>query len=107
MYSRDLYLEQCNLHLRDDEGTHLYAEKPKGLILNDVVLRLKTLANDCFDYEFETDSLARTLTKRSGRALPLSYVASVQGSELQTTILSWNGRIGHRQWTPRTQLYLT
>lgn len=63
LYSRDLYLEQCLLHLYDDEGTYEHTEKPKDLILADVSRRLNTLLNDCFNSESATESLARSLTK--------------------------------------------
>ena len=63
LYSRDLYVKQCLLHLRDDKGTYRYTKKPKDLILDDFVQRLKNLVHDCFGYESATKSLARTLTK--------------------------------------------
>ena len=40
LYSRNLYLEQCLLHLYDDKGTYEDTEKPKDLILEDVSRRL-------------------------------------------------------------------
>ena len=48
LYSRDLYLEQCLLHLYDDKGTYEHTEKPKDLILGDVSRRLNNLLKDCF-----------------------------------------------------------
>ena len=63
LYSRDLYLEQCKKHLFDGKNTYEYTEKPKDLILNDVVRRLKTLLHDCFSNDSATQSLAQTLTK--------------------------------------------
>ena len=63
LYSRDLYLKQCQMHLFDGKGTYEYTQKPKDLILNDVARRLKNLLNDQFGKESATKSLARTLTK--------------------------------------------
>jgi hypothetical protein len=63
LYSRNLYLEQCQKHLFDDKGTYEYTEKPRDLILKDVARRLKNLLNDCFDKDPDTRSLGRTLTK--------------------------------------------
>ena len=63
LYSRDLYLKQCLLHLHDDKGTYEYTAKPKDLILADVSRRLNNLLRDCFNSESATESLARTLTK--------------------------------------------
>ena len=63
LYSRDLYLKQCQMHLFDTKGTYEYTAKPKDLILQDVARRLKNLLNDCFGKESTTKSLAHTLTK--------------------------------------------
>ena len=63
LYSRDLYLKQCEKHLFDGKGTYEYTEKPKDLILFDVARRLKNLLNDCFGNDPATKSLAQTLTK--------------------------------------------
>ena len=63
LYSRDLYLEQCQKHLYDGKGTYEYTAKPKDLILNDVARRLKNLLTGCFGKESATQSLAQTLTK--------------------------------------------
>ena len=63
LYSRDLYLKQCQMHLFDTKGTYEYTEKSKDLILNDVARRLKNLLNDQFGKESATKSLARTLMK--------------------------------------------
>lgn len=63
LYSRDLYLKQCLLHLYDDKGTYEYTEKPADLILADVSRRLNNLLRECFGSESATQSLARTLTK--------------------------------------------
>ncbi len=43
LYSRDLYLEQCQKHLFDGKGTCEYTERPKDLILEDITSRLETL----------------------------------------------------------------
>jgi hypothetical protein len=48
LYSRDLYLEQCMLHLFDDKGTYQFTDKPKYLTLIDVVRRLNNLLDECF-----------------------------------------------------------
>ncbi len=48
LYSRDLYLDQCQKHLFYGKDTYEYAENPKDSILEDVTSRLKTLPNDCF-----------------------------------------------------------
>ena len=61
LYSRDLYLEQCRLHLYDGKGTYIHTDKPKDLILQDVVQRLKNLVHDCFGTDSATKALARTL----------------------------------------------
>ncbi len=63
LYSRDLYLKQCQKHLFDGKGTYEYTDKPKDLILEDVTRRLKTLLYDCFGKEPATKSLAQTLTR--------------------------------------------
>ena len=63
LYSRDLYLEQCEMHLRDDKGTYMYTDRPKDLILEDVIIRLKTLVSNCFNDDPATKPLVRTLTK--------------------------------------------
>jgi hypothetical protein len=63
LYSRDLYLKQCLLHLYDDKGTYEHTEKPKNLILADVSRRLNNLLAECFNSESATESLAGTLTK--------------------------------------------
>jgi hypothetical protein len=63
LYSRDLYLQQCQMHLFDRKGTYEYTQKPKDLILNDVARRLKNLLNDHFCNESATKTLARTLMK--------------------------------------------
>ena len=63
LYSRDLYLSQCLLHLHDDKGTYERTEKPMDLILADVSRRLNNLLRDCFNSKSATESLARTLTK--------------------------------------------
>lgn len=47
LYSRDLYIEQCEKHLRDVKGTYQHTEKPRDLILQDVVQRLKNLLHEC------------------------------------------------------------
>ena len=41
VYSKDLYREQCRLHLEDDKGTYGKVEKTKEDILEDVLLKLK------------------------------------------------------------------
>ena len=61
LYSRDLYIEQCRLTLFDDKGTYQYTEKPKDLILMDVIRRLKKLLDECFSNDPATKSLAQTL----------------------------------------------
>ena len=61
LYSCDLYLEQCMLHLLDDMGTYQFTEKPKDLILIDVVRRLNNLLDECFSNEPTTKPLAQTL----------------------------------------------
>jgi hypothetical protein len=58
LYSRDLYLEQCETHLYDVKGTYEYTAKPKDLKLNSVSRRLKTLLNDCGGKESTTKSHA-------------------------------------------------
>ena len=63
LYSRDLYLDQCQKHLYDGKGTYEYTAKPRDMILNSVSRRLKNLLNDCFSTESATKSLANTLTK--------------------------------------------
>jgi hypothetical protein len=68
LYSRDLYLEQCQKHLFDGKGTYEYTEKPKDLILEDVTLRLKSLLN-CFGKESATNTPC-TDTHEMGRRLP-------------------------------------
>ena len=68
LYSRDLYLEQCSLLRYDDKGTYMHTAKPKDLILQDVVDRLKCLVHDCLGTESATQSLARTL--KNGRMTP-------------------------------------
>ena len=65
LYSRDLYLEQCQKHLFDGKGTYEYTENPKDLILLDVTRRLKNLLNDCFGKESATRSVAHTMTQRA------------------------------------------
>ena len=40
---RDLYLEQCLLHLYDNKGTYEHTEKPEDPILEDVSRRLNNL----------------------------------------------------------------
>jgi uncharacterized protein (DUF4415 family) len=40
-YSKDLYREQCQLHLEDDKGTYGKVKKSKEDILNDVFLKVK------------------------------------------------------------------
>ncbi len=40
LYSRDLYLEKCQKHLFDENGTYEYTEKSKDLILEDVKRRI-------------------------------------------------------------------
>lgn len=69
LYSRDLYLEQCEKHLRDDKGTYQYTAKPKDLILADVVRRLKALLHCCLDDDPAIQPLARTLMKWADDAL--------------------------------------
>ena len=63
LYSRDLYLEQCKMHLLDDKGTYQFTDKPKDLILKDVTHRLKNLVDQCFSNDPKTKSLAQTLKK--------------------------------------------
>jgi len=58
LYSRDLYLKQCHLLLYDDKGTYMHTAKPKDMILQDVVHRLKCLVQDCLGAESATQSLA-------------------------------------------------
>jgi hypothetical protein len=41
VYSKDLYREQCRLHLEDDKGTYGKVEKTKDDILEDVPPELK------------------------------------------------------------------
>jgi hypothetical protein len=41
VYSKDLYREQCQLHLEDDKGTYGKVEKTKEDILENVLLKLK------------------------------------------------------------------
>jgi hypothetical protein len=41
IYPKDLYREQCRLHLEDDKGTYSKVEKTKEDILDDVFLKLK------------------------------------------------------------------
>jgi hypothetical protein len=41
IYSKDLYREQCRLHLEDDKGTYGKVEKTKEDIPDDVFLKLK------------------------------------------------------------------
>ncbi len=79
LYSRDLYLEQCKKYLFDEKSTYEDTEKPKDLILNDVVRRLKNLLHDCFGKDSATQSLAQILTKwaddsRKGDRLAKFYV---------------------------------
>ena len=69
LYFRDLYIEQCEKHLRDGKGTYQHTEKPKDLIVQDVVRRLKNLLYDCLHTESATQSLARTLTKWADASL--------------------------------------
>lgn len=63
LYSRDLYLEQCEKHLRDEKGTYMHTAKPTDLILEDVARRLKALVHDCLYIDSATQPLARTLMK--------------------------------------------
>jgi hypothetical protein len=63
LYSRDLYIKQCQMHLYDKKRTYEYTEKPKDLILLDVARRLKNLLNDCFRNDPTTKPLACTLTR--------------------------------------------
>ena len=63
LYSHNLYLKQCTLHLHDDKGTYEHIEKPKNLILADGSEGLNKLVNCCFNSESFTESLARSLTK--------------------------------------------
>jgi hypothetical protein len=56
LYSLDLYLKQCQMHLYDQKGTY-YTEKPKDLILFDVACRLNNLLNDCFGNDPTTKPL--------------------------------------------------
>jgi len=76
LYSRNLYLEQCQKHLFDDKGTYEYTEKPKDLILEDVTRRLKNLLNDCFGKESATKSLAQTLTRWAEDSLKRARLAN-------------------------------
>ena len=63
LYSRDLYLKQCHLLLYDEKGTYMHTAKPKDLILQEVVHRLKCLVHDCLGIEPATRSLANTLKR--------------------------------------------
>ena len=64
LYSRDLYLKQCYLHLYDDKGTYEHTKKPADLILlASVSRRLNNLVNDCLKSGSAIESLASTLTK--------------------------------------------
>jgi hypothetical protein len=76
LYSRDLYLKQCQMHLFDNKGTYEYTEKPRDLILLDVVRRLKNLLNDSFGNDPSTKSLARTLTKWADDSLKRNRLAN-------------------------------
>mmetsp|Transcript_40948 Transcript_40948/g.85450 ORF Transcript_40948/g.85450 Transcript_40948/m.85450 type:complete len:573 (-) Transcript_40948:730-2448(-) len=76
LYSRDLYLEQCQKHLFDGKGTYEYTEKPKDLILEDVARRLKNLLSDCFRNESATKPLAQTLTKWTDDSLKRARLAN-------------------------------
>ena len=69
LYSRDLYLKQCHLLLYDDKGTYMHTAKPKDMILQDIVHRLKCLVQDCLGAESATQSLARTLQKWANDSL--------------------------------------
>jgi hypothetical protein len=54
IYSKDLYREQCRLHLEDDKGTYCKVEKTKEGILDDVFLKLKgILKQQSFDRNLE------------------------------------------------------
>jgi hypothetical protein len=76
LYSRDLYLKQCQMHLFDNKGTYEYTEKPRDLILLDLVRRLKNLLNDSFGNDPSTKSLARTLTKWADDSLKRNRLAN-------------------------------
>jgi hypothetical protein len=76
LYSRDLYLEQCQKHLFDGKGTYEYTGKPKDLILMDVTRRLKNLLNDCFGKESATKPLAQTLAKWADDSLQRARLAN-------------------------------
>ena len=76
LYSRDLYIEQCKLTLFDDKGTYQYTEKPKDLILMDVIRRLKKLLDECFSNDPTTKSLAQTLKKWADDSLTKGRLAN-------------------------------
>ena len=63
LYSLDLYLKQYHLLLYDEKGTYMNTSKPKDLILQEVVHRLKCLMPDCMHIEPATRSLANTLKR--------------------------------------------
>jgi hypothetical protein len=48
LYSRDLYLKQCQMYLFDTRGTYEHTKKSKDFILHDVARRHKILLKDCF-----------------------------------------------------------
>jgi hypothetical protein len=37
LYSRDLYIQQCLLHLNDEKGTYEIIDKPKDVVLQDLL----------------------------------------------------------------------
>ena len=51
LYSRDLYVQQCLLHLKDDKGTYEKIKKSKEDILKETLLKLKKLLNAYKDDE--------------------------------------------------------
>ena len=51
LYSRDLYVQQCLLHLKDDKGTYEKIYKSKEVILKETLLKLKKLLNAYKDDE--------------------------------------------------------
>ena len=45
IYSRDLYIQQCLLHLNDEKGTYEIIDKPKDVVLQETFQKLKNLLN--------------------------------------------------------------
>ena len=72
LYSRDLYLEQCQKHLFEGKGTCKYTENPKDLILEDVIRRIGADLKTCCMTASERNPQQNPLQRhfRNGQTTP-------------------------------------